>query len=116
MSAWYRCISKDFVKRADLPEAEQESLFRFGGILNCIFSKGGFWCIVKKIAVVSGHKMWVTSLLTPFVMIGMKIPGKIGGLCQKAFGSSYYELEMSDCGMNYRRYALDETVKLTEVE
>lgn len=72
--------------------------------------------IVKKIAVVSGHKMWVTSLLTPFVMIGMKIPGKIGGLCQKAFGSSYYELEMSDCGMNYRRYALDETVKLTEVE
>lgn len=72
--------------------------------------------MVKQIAAASGHKMWVTSLLMPFVMIGVKFPGKIGGLCQKAFGSSYYELEMSDCGLNYRRYALDETVRLTEVE
>ena len=72
--------------------------------------------MVRQIAVASGHKMWVTSLLTPFVAIGMKMPGKIGGLCQKAFGSSYYEPEMSECGLNYRRYQFEETIKLTEVE
>ena len=72
--------------------------------------------MVKQIAVTSGHKMWVTSLLAPFVAIGMKMPGKIGGLCQKAFGSSYYDPEMSECGLNYRRYQFEETIKLTEVE
>lgn len=72
--------------------------------------------MVKQIAVASGHKMWLTSLLTPFVAIGMKMPGKISGLCQKAFGSSYYEPEMSECGLNYRRYQFEETIKLTEVE
>lgn len=72
--------------------------------------------MVKQIAVAREHKMWVTSLLTPFVVIGMKMPGMVGGLCQKAFGSSYYEPEMSECGLNYRRYQFEETIKLTEVK
>lgn len=72
--------------------------------------------MVKQIAVVSGHKIWVTSLLTPFVVIGMKMPGKIGGLCKKAFGSSYYELDMSDCCVAYRKHKLEETIRLTEVD
>lgn len=70
--------------------------------------------MVKQIAVASGHKMWVTSLLTPFVMIGMKMPGKIGGLCQKAFGSSYYEPEMSEYLEEYRVYDLKDSIRLTE--
>lgn len=70
--------------------------------------------MVKQIAMASGHKIWVTSLLNPFVVVGMKIPGKIGGLCRKAFGSSYYDLEMSECGVEYRKYELEETIKKTE--
>ncbi len=70
--------------------------------------------MVKQIAVASGHKIWVTSLLTPFVALGMRMPGKIGGLCKKAFGSSYYEPKMSECGLDYRVYKLEETVRLTE--
>ncbi len=70
--------------------------------------------MVKQIAVANGHKIWVTSLLTPFVALGMKMPGKIGGLCKKAFGSSYYELEMSECGFSYRVYKLEDTIRLTE--
>ena len=72
--------------------------------------------MVRKIAVASGHKIWVTSLLTPFVAMGMKMPGKIGNLCQKAFGSSFYEPEMSACGFEYAIYKLDDTIKLTEAE
>lgn len=72
--------------------------------------------MVEQIAVATGHKIWVTSLLTPFVAIGMKMPGKIGGLCRKAFGSSYYEPEMSECGLNYRVYGFEDTIRLTEAE
>lgn len=70
--------------------------------------------MVKQIAAANRHKIWVTSLLTPFVVLGMKIPGKIGGLCKKAFGSSYYELEMSECGYHYQKYNLCTSIKRTE--
>lgn len=71
--------------------------------------------MVKQIAAASGHGIWVTSLLTPFVALGMKVPGKIGGLCQKAFGSSFYEPEMSEVKtMNYQIYDLADSVKRTE--
>ena len=70
--------------------------------------------MVKQIAKAKGHKIWVTPLLTPFVMLGMKMPGKIGGLCQKAFGSSFYEPEMSACGLDYNVYTFEETVGRTE--
>ena len=72
--------------------------------------------MVRQIAVASGHKIWITSLLTLFVAIGMKMPGKIGGLCQKAFGSSYYEPDMSECGLDYRKFGLEDTIRLTEAE
>lgn len=72
--------------------------------------------MVKQIAMASGHKIWVTSLFTPFVWLGMKVPGKIGGLCRKAFGSSYYEQEMSECGVDYRKFGLEESIRLTEAE
>lgn len=71
--------------------------------------------MVKQIAAVSGHKIWVTSLLKPIVVIGMKVPGKIGGLFQKAFSDSYYDLEMSECGMEYCVVSNENSVKRTEV-
>lgn len=70
--------------------------------------------MVKQIASASGHKILVTPLLAPFVWIGMKMPGKIGGLCQKAFGSSYYEPEMSECGFEYCAVSLEDSIRRTE--
>ena len=67
--------------------------------------------MVRQIAIASGRKMWVTSLLTPFVAIGMKMPGKIGGLCQKAFGSSYYESEMSSYDFVYQKYDITSSLE-----
>jgi len=72
--------------------------------------------MVREIAAANGHRIWVTGLLTPFVALGMKMPGKIGGLCRKAFGSSFYEPEMSECGKEYRIYTFDDTIRLTEEE
>lgn len=70
--------------------------------------------MVKQIARVSGHKIWVTPLLAPFVKLGMILPGKIGGLCKKAFGSSYYDLQMSECGLNYRVCDMNDSIRRTE--
>ena len=70
--------------------------------------------MVKQIAMASGHKIWVTALLAPFVAIGMKVPGKIGGLCKKAFGSSYYELEMRECGFEYSVISVKDSICKTE--
>lgn len=58
--------------------------------------------MVKTIAEANNHKIWVTPILTPFVAVGKKIPGKIGRLCKKAFGSCYYDMEMSHEDINYR--------------
>lgn len=70
--------------------------------------------MVKQIAEANGHKIWVTAFLTPFVALGMKMPGKIGGLCQKAFGSSYYEMSMSECDLEYRKVSSVESIERTE--
>ena len=56
----------------------------------------------------------MTPLLTPFVAVGRKLPGKIGGLCRKAFGSSWYEPEMGECGFEYCKYNLEESIIRTE--
>lgn len=72
--------------------------------------------MVKEIARVNGHKLCTMSCLKPFVAIGRKMPWKIGELCQKAFGSSYYELEMSEYDFEYRVVDFQESVRRTEEE
>lgn len=47
--------------------------------------------MVKEIARVNGKNIHLTKLLNPFVYIASHIPGKIQGLCNKAFGSITYE-------------------------
>ena len=71
--------------------------------------------MVQQIARACGHKIWVTTLLTPFAVLGMKLPGKIGGLCRKAFGSSYYDPEMSVYTHSYQQYDLSTSIKRIEV-
>ena len=70
--------------------------------------------MVKQIAHANEHKIWVTSLLNPFVVLGMKMPGKIGGLCKKAFGSSYYEPEMSEYSFQYSVVSNEDSILKTE--
>lgn len=58
--------------------------------------------LVKQIAEAKGHKIWVTRLLAPMVWAGRVFPGKIGGMCRKAFGDSYYDPELSVYRYDYR--------------
>lgn len=70
--------------------------------------------LVKEIAGCWGHPIWVTPLLAPFAAAGKHFPGKVGKLCRKAFGSSCYDLEMSEAEWNYRVADWKESVRRTE--
>lgn len=70
--------------------------------------------MVKQIAAVKGHRIWVTRILTPFVAISMKIPGAIGELGRKAFGTSYYDLEMSRYDFEYCVVSGEDSIRKTE--
>lgn len=70
--------------------------------------------LVDMIAVVHEHKIWTSRALAPIVWIGKCIPGKIGSMCKKAFGSSYYDLVMSEYKDNYQLFDLKESIKYAE--
>lgn len=57
----------------------------------------------------------ISSILNIGVFIGSKVPGKISGLCNKAFGNLVYEKSMSQYSENYCRYGLRESIEKTEV-
>lgn len=72
--------------------------------------------MVKMISEVCGKRILLTKLLTPFVLLGTKIPGKISGMINKAFGNSCYEKKMSIYeNINYQLVDLKESIKRTEV-
>lgn len=70
--------------------------------------------LVKKIAECAGHRIWVTPLLAPGVALGKHVPGKIGNLCRKAFGSCYYEAGMGEMEWDYEVAGWSESVRRTE--
>ena len=71
--------------------------------------------MVKEIAKVNGKKVKLMKILKPAVWIGGKIPGKIGGLVNKAFGNSCYEHSMSEYeGINYRMVNIKKSVSKAE--
>ena len=73
--------------------------------------------MVQMIGEVSGHKVRLTKLLNPAVRIAGKIPGKVSGLANKAFGNLVYEKEMSQCFEGkYQIRGLKDTIKRTEGE
>ncbi|NJE43792.1 NAD-dependent epimerase/dehydratase family protein [Massilimicrobiota sp. SW1139] len=47
--------------------------------------------MVKAIAKANGKNIHLTKILNPFVFILSKFPGKIGRMCNKAFGSMTYD-------------------------
>lgn len=71
--------------------------------------------MVKEIAAVGGKKIKSVKVLNPAVAIASKVPGKIGGLVNKAFGNSCYAHSISVCpGIEYQKAGLGESVYRTE--
>lgn len=70
--------------------------------------------LVREIAKIHGHRIWVSAVFAPAVWIGKCMPGKIGGMCRKAFGSNYYDQTMSEYDFCYTLYTLRESIELTE--
>ena len=69
---------------------------------------------VKYIAEENGKKVHMSSFLGRCTKIGMHVPG-IKRYCIKAFGDSYYDLEMSVYhDMNYQVIGFRESIKRTE--
>lgn len=71
--------------------------------------------MVKEIARVSGKKIKVSKVMKPAVRFGSKMPGKVGGMVNKAFGNSCYAQEISVYpGIAYQKASLKESVEKTE--
>ena len=71
--------------------------------------------MVKEIGEVCGKKVRIVGILTPAVWLGSKVPGKIGGLVNKAFGNSCYAQSMSAYeGIDYQKVGLKESIGRTE--
>lgn len=70
--------------------------------------------LVQEIARVRGKRIVLARWLAPFVAVGKRVPGKIGNLCKKAFGSSYYDTDMSEIGQPYRVAGFAESIERTE--
>lgn len=66
--------------------------------------------MVREIARANNKNLHLTKLLNPFVYITSLIPGKIGILCNKAFGNLIYEIN----DMSSIPYTLTKSIKETE--
>lgn len=71
--------------------------------------------MVREIGEVCGKKVRIAGILNPAVWLGSKVPGKIGGLVNKAFGNSAYAQSMSVYeGIDYQKVDLKESIRRTE--
>ena len=70
--------------------------------------------LVQMIAEVKGHRIVMLPGTAWGVKVLERVPGKIGGLSEKAFGDSAYEMEMSEYREDYRVCSLAESVRRTE--
>lgn len=67
--------------------------------------------MVKAIAKASGKKIAELKCFAPAVWIGSKMPGKIGGLVNKAFGNNCYKFEASSySGLKYQNTTVKQSV------
>lgn len=71
--------------------------------------------MVREIGEVCGKRVRIVGILNPAVWLGSKVPGKIGGLVNKAFGNSCYAQSMSAYeGIDYQKVDLKESIRRTE--
>lgn len=67
--------------------------------------------IVRQIAAEHGHKIWISSLLNPFVWLGAKFLPAI----PKMFSDSYYLQDMSKYPFDYQVVSFKESIKGLEL-
>lgn len=72
--------------------------------------------IVKYIGYLHGHKVVLSKLMGLGVRIAACIPGKIGGLANKAFGNLTYDKSMSKYDFKYQKYSLKDSLIRTETD
>lgn len=71
--------------------------------------------MVKEIGEVCGQRVRIVGILNPAVWLGSKMPGKIGGLVNKAFGNSCYARDVSVYeGIAYQKVDWKESIRRTE--
>ena len=71
--------------------------------------------MVREIGEVCGKRIKLLKVLNPAVWLGNKVPGKISGLVNKAFGNSCYAREISVYeGIDYQKVDLKESIRRTE--
>ncbi len=70
--------------------------------------------MVRMIAEASGKKIRVSKALSWTAALAARMPGKVGGLANKAFGNLSYDMEMSRCGFEYALVDLKTSIERTE--
>lgn len=71
--------------------------------------------MVHEIAKVSGKNVKLLKAMNPCVAVGKKVPGKISGLVNKAFGNNCYAHKMSVYpGIEYQNISLEDSIIYTE--
>lgn len=67
------------------------------------------------IGAVKGKRVRLWRILNPFVTLAAKLPGKVGGLINKAFGNLTIDQSLSTRDFDgYRIYSLEESIRRTE--
>lgn len=72
--------------------------------------------MVQEIAAARGKKLRLLKIMNPLVVLASHVPGKIGNMANKAFGSLTVDREMSGDVEGYCLYDLRESIRRTEAE
>lgn len=72
--------------------------------------------MVQEIAAARGKKLRLLKIMNPLVALASHVPGKIGNMANKAFGSLTVDREMSGDVEEYCLYDLRESIRRTEAE
>ncbi len=70
--------------------------------------------MVQEIAAAHGKKVRLLKVMNPLVALASRMPGKIGAMANKAFGSLTYAQDMSGNMEDYCMYDLEESIRRTE--
>lgn len=70
--------------------------------------------MVREIAAARGKKIRLLKIMNPLVALALRVPGKIGAMAGKAFGSLVYDRELSGDMESYCLYDLRESIRRTE--
>ena len=70
--------------------------------------------LVREMARVSEHKIYVSKAFNWIVVLASHMPGKISSLANKAFGNMVYDKSLSSYEFNYQKYDLKESIERIE--